>query len=219
MSGPNREGRDNDGGLDVEAAWADIIARWETVDDAPVGRWPAQEDVDPAAGDLLERPSDRSDEADETAAPDDPADDPADDNGYPPAGDPPEPGAARDRAVPPARATDVPDAPARSHVGGEAVRAAGARDADGHGSDDSRDDDRYVPPEPPPLPRGDLVSRLAWGGILGAPLFFVVVALFWRSAPAWLVMTAVVAFVAGFATLVARMPDRRDDGWDDGAVL
>lgn len=214
MSGANREGRDNDGRLDVEAAWADIVARWGTADDAPVGRWPAQEDVDPPAGDLRER---RPGDADPNTSVDPDPVDPQGGTGSAPAGDTPDAGAVRGQAGPPSRSTDVPVTPARSHVGGEAVRAAG--DVDGPGQDGNRDDDRYVPPEPPPLPRGDLVSRLAWAGILGAPLFFVVAALFWRSAPAWLVMTAVVAFVAGFATLVARMPDRRDDGWDDGAVL
>jgi hypothetical protein len=35
------------------------------------------------------------------------------------------------------------------------------------------------------------------------------------------VVLAIVAFLGGFVTLVARMRDRapHDDGWDDGAVL
>lgn len=101
------------------------------------------------------------------------------------------------------------DGPSTSHVGGEEAR----------GSSASLDDDveGFVPPEPPPLPRGDLVSRLAWGGALGAPLFLLIAALFWRDAPEWLVGAAVVAFVAGFVALVVRMPDRSDD--EDGAVV
>jgi hypothetical protein len=36
----------------------------------------------------------------------------------------------------------------------------------------------------------------------------------------WVVVLALVAFLGGFATLVARMHDRGpDDDWDDGAVL
>lgn len=193
----NGEGRDPDSGigddrpegpgrLDVEAAWADIVSRWGSDEQAPVGRWPAQEDVD------------------------DPAAPGAGASGQP--GDAP-PEEERDRPAPASGAVNDP-VPA-SWVQGEATRP---------GEDDerrTRDEDRYVPPEPPPFPRGDdMVTRLAWAGVVLAPVFFLVAALFWRSAPTWLVLLAVAAFVGGFATLVARMPDRRDgDGWDDGAVL
>jgi hypothetical protein len=82
------------------------------------------------------------------------------------------------------------------------------------------DDDRYHPPEPPPLPRGDLVGRLAWAGVLLGPAFRLVAGLFWRGAPRLWLALAVLAFVGGFVTLVLRLPaDRDDTDGDDGAVV
>ncbi len=166
--------RDDDGSVDVEAAWADIVARGE-VESPRTGPWPALEDAP---------------DVDPEVEPDQQPD--------PPAG-----------TAEPAWSSPV------SHVGGEVVRTAGERDE----VDADDEEGGYVPPEPPPLPRGDTVSRLAWGGVLGAPVFFVLTMLFWRSVPTLLVVLAVAAFVAGFVTLVVRMPDRDDDSWDDGAVV
>jgi hypothetical protein len=77
---------------------------------------------------------------------------------------------------------------------------------------------QFVPPEPPPLPRGDLVSRLAWGCVLGGPLFLLIAVLLWRDVPRELLAAAVVAFIGGFVVLVARMPGDHD-GDGDGAVV
>ena len=81
-------------------------------------------------------------------------------------------------------------------------------------------DEGYVPPDPPPLPRGDVVGVLAWAAVLLGPLFLLVAGLFWREAsPLWLGL-AVVAFVGGFVALVMRLPSHRDvDDDDDGARL
>jgi hypothetical protein len=79
--------------------------------------------------------------------------------------------------------------------------------------------DAFVPPDPPPLPRGDVISRLAWGGVIVGPAFLLLAVLGWRSAPQILVLTALAGFVAGFIVLVARMPKHRDDDDDDGAVV
>jgi hypothetical protein len=79
--------------------------------------------------------------------------------------------------------------------------------------------DRYAPPEPPPLPRGDALSRLAWAGVIGGPIFLLITVIIWRTAPQLLVLASVAAFVAGFITLVARMPKHRSDDDDDGAVV
>jgi hypothetical protein len=67
-------------------------------------------------------------------------------------------------------------------------------------------EDEFVPPEPPPLPRLDLVSRLAWAGTLGV------------VGPT-VVTLGVMAFVAGFLTLVLRSPNEPEDGWDDGSAV
>jgi hypothetical protein len=87
--------------------------------------------------------------------------------------------------------------------------------------DDPVEDDSegFVPPEPPPIPRGDLVSRLAWAGLIVGPAFLVTSAFLWTTAPELLVLGAIGAFVGGFVTLVARMPKHRDDDGDDGAVV
>jgi hypothetical protein len=78
----------------------------------------------------------------------------------------------------------------------------------------------YVPPEPPPLPRGDLVGWLAWIAVLSGPIFLGLASIVWTDIARLWIMLAVLAFIAGFATLVARMPNSRsDDGPDDGAVV
>jgi hypothetical protein len=84
--------------------------------------------------------------------------------------------------------------------------------------DDIGKADEFVPPDPPPLPRGDLISRLAWAGVVIGPIFMLIAVLAWRTAPKMLVLIALGAFVAGFVTLVARMPNHRDDD-GDGAIV
>lgn len=113
----------------------------------------------------------------------------------------------------------------RSDVGRSEPRGSGSgpRDvsADGpsflDGLDGVGESDRYEPPEPPPLPRPDLLTALAWLGAIGSPVLLLLAALFWRTAPALLIGVAVVAFIAGFVTLVVRLPDRDEDDTDDGA--
>lgn len=81
-------------------------------------------------------------------------------------------------------------------------------------------DEGYEPPEPPPLPRGDLPGILAWAATLLGPMFLVFAALFWRAASPLLLGLAVVAFMGGFVALVMRLPSHRDDdSGDDGAVV
>jgi hypothetical protein len=169
--------------LDVETAFAAIVAGWTTEEAAGPGSWPAQEDLD--LGDLP-RPG-----ADLASAPDADA---AANPGQPDVGSRQLP-ASWEESFPGVEPSDTP---------GEA--------ADG-------DEPGYVPPEPPPLPRGDLLFRLAWIGVIGGPLFLLLAALFWRDLPQSLLLLCLVAFVGGFVTLVARMPgDHRDDD-DDGAVV
>jgi hypothetical protein len=93
--------------------------------------------------------------------------------------------------------------------------AAAARDV----VDEDDDEEGYEPPEPPPFPRGDLVSRVAWAAVVGGPVFLLVAALAWRSLPTFLLLIALTAFVGGFVTLVARMPQDHPDDPDDGAVV
>jgi hypothetical protein len=99
-------------------------------------------------------------------------------------------------------------------VRGEAAAAAAVE-----GIDD--DVEHYVPPEPPPLPAADTVTRFAWVGLVAGPLFLVLGTLLGWPIDGFAALLAVGAFVAGFVTLVARMKDDRssDDAGDDGAVV
>jgi hypothetical protein len=79
--------------------------------------------------------------------------------------------------------------------------------------------DHFVPPEPPPIPRGTPARRLAWGGLLVPPVVLVVAVLLHWTMSMWLSFALVAAFVGGFLFLVATMPRDRGEGWNDGAVL
>jgi hypothetical protein len=81
-------------------------------------------------------------------------------------------------------------------------------------------DDHFQPPPPPPLPDIDRVGRFAWAGALGGPLVLVLAALAGLRLDGWVGLLALVAFMAGFVTLVVRMKPRNpDSGPDDGAVV
>lgn len=161
--------------LDVDAAFAAIVAGWSTPGAGPVGRWPASEDVDVDAEQRQAREA-----------------------------------RARDREarrVEESRPQLRPDP--RLIVPGEPVQEL----------DEPQESERYVPPEPPPLPRGDLVSRLAWAGVLGGPVLLLLATVFWTAMPQWMLLCSLAAFVGGFVTLVSRMPSRPPDDPDDGAVV
>lgn len=82
-------------------------------------------------------------------------------------------------------------------------------------------DDHFRPPPPPPLPKPDRIGRFAWAGAVGGPALLVLAALLGLRLEGWVGLLAVVGFMAGFVTLVARMKDRppSDSGPDDGAVV
>jgi hypothetical protein len=117
---------------------------------------------------------------------------------------------------------------------GRASPAGGERDSDEWDdvraapaeADDDRlaadpDDEHFVPPPPPPLPTADAITRAAWIGVIGGPLFLVVSTLLGWTPDGVSGLLAIGAFVGGFVTLVARMKDRpgQDDSGDDGAVV
>ena len=80
-------------------------------------------------------------------------------------------------------------------------------------------EEHFVPPEPPPVPRGTPARRLAWCGLFGAPLVMLAAVVFGLQYPAWLILGLVVAFIGGFVFLVATMPRDGGDDWGDGAVV
>lgn len=119
------------------------------------------------------------------------------------------------------RRTDWPAESAPRDGGLLDGRAAFADSVDGplRPMGEAEDDDDFVPQPPPPIPRGDTVSRFAWLCVVGGPLIMLLALLV--HLPGTVAAIGLGAFIAGFVVLVARMPDRarQDDGWDDGAVL
>lgn len=100
------------------------------------------------------------------------------------------------------------------------IRRAGPGRPDQVAEDDDEDEDnRYVPPPPEPLPPLDPAAKGAWAGVLGGPGYLLIARLADWQIPDWAALLAIVAFVAGFATLVVRMGDRPRDDDDDGAVV
>ncbi|MFE2722975.1 hypothetical protein [Kitasatospora sp. NPDC059327] len=84
------------------------------------------------------------------------------------------------------------------------------------------DEGHFVPPEPPPLPAGDVTARFAWLAVLGGPALLLFDAVVWREVSGWPAWVGVTAFLGGFVTLVARMKERDEDEPEDphgGAVV
>ncbi len=79
--------------------------------------------------------------------------------------------------------------------------------------------DHFVPPAPAPIPRGDRVSRLAWAGVISGPAGLITMTIFSWQPSDELLFIAVMAFIAGFATLVARLRGHHPNDPDNGAVL
>ena len=79
--------------------------------------------------------------------------------------------------------------------------------------------DRYVPPEPPPLPRPRGAAGMAWVGVGGVPLLFLVMTIFNVRLVSGAGLLLLLWFVAGFGYLVGTMRDEPGDGWDDGARI
>jgi len=77
----------------------------------------------------------------------------------------------------------------------------------------------FEPPDPPPLPKLDLIDRLAWVGALGGPLLLFAGVLAPGLVGPAAVTAGIMAFAAGFLTLVLRSPHEPPDGWDDGSVV
>ena len=81
------------------------------------------------------------------------------------------------------------------------------------------DEDRFVPPDPPPLPRATPDRLLAWVGVLGSPLVLLASLLLSFSLRGWVAYLLVAAFVGGFVYLVVKMPREPREPWDDGAQV
>jgi hypothetical protein len=98
------------------------------------------------------------------------------------------------------------------------VGAGGPRDyALDHDLLDDDEDARFIPPEPPPLPRPQhTADKVGWAAVIGGPALLVAnQILTWGT---WISGVGVAAFMGGFILLVARMRGERDHD-DPGAVV
>ncbi len=116
------------------------------------------------------------------------------------------------------------DGPPRGRASGfEALREVTPASPLGPRPVEERDspEEHFEPPPPPPLPTTDPITRFAWAGALGGPILLLLAAIAGIPLAGWVGLLALVGFMAGFVTLVARMKDRppSDSGPDDGAVV
>jgi hypothetical protein len=207
-----------------EAAWRDLVARYEMPadgDGAPAP-WPDREDLPdgqtapasplPSAADGADRPAEEDGTSGEARAGGDAGKRPGQVRGT-----------GRARVIRPAAkpaAPPPPAAPPAAPAGLEPpASAAGASEEQPDEDDDTGE--HYIPPPPPPLPRLDPVAKGAWAALFGGPAYLFVSTLIGWSPPGWAALLAVAAFVGGFAVIVLRMGDKpsRGDGPDNGAVV
>jgi hypothetical protein len=198
VSGEGASGGDASGGgvTGDEAAWRDLVARYDMPTDEHAGAvpWPDLESLkEPSSGEG--RPGTG------------PGQGPAARPGGGGRADPTS-GADRTRVIRPAM-------PPR-HAG----PAPGPSAADSPpGAED--DEEHYIPPPPPPLPHLDPVAKGAWTALFGGPAYLVLTSIVGWNVPGWAALLAVMAFVGGFAVVVMRLGDGppRGEGPDNGAVL
>jgi hypothetical protein len=193
------EDRGADGGRGAsgdEAAWQDLVARYDLPADPPgPAPWPDRESLIPPA-------------RDQGAAGHAPAQ-------HRPAS--PGPGTGdRARVIRPATPPPVPARASRP--------ASDSGDTSNGGPGDEAGDDteeHYIPPPPPPFPNLDPIAKGAWTAVFGGPAYLLVTTLIGWTVPGWAALLAVMAFVGGFAVIVMRLGDgpSRGAGPDGGAVL
>lgn len=200
------------GGDGEEAAWLDLIARFDAPADGETP-WPEREDL---AGPVRVTPPGPS------ALPSPPT--PTLPDGVPwepptgPGGFPTLPGMSTMPPLSPLQGQPLPGEPRPDQPWPRFGDGSGPRDAP-LPSDPA--DEHYVPPDPPPLPKIDPVTKGAWLALFGGPLYLLISTVVGDSPSGLYAFLAVAAFVGGFVVLVLRMDNGRppDSGSDDGAVV
>ncbi|MGD0684441.1 MAG: hypothetical protein ABSA03_04930 [Streptosporangiaceae bacterium] len=211
----DREQRSDMSGED--AAWRDLVARFDLLGDADetARPWPEREDLLAARSDQPRPGAGTSPGIGRAGAGDEPGAGQRQDSGIPGSSD-----ADDDRG-----GTDIP-APSEAPVSDRTriIRPAApvqlpAVGAAGEDADD--EDEHFIPPPPPPLPPLDPVAKGAWTALFGGPAYLLVATTAGWVMPGWAAFGAVAAFVGGFAVIVVRMGDKpsRGDGPDNGAVV
>ncbi len=233
----NTESRESD----EDAAWRDLVARFETSTTAAGPTpWPERENV-PRPQPQPVRDADGADGSPEAHGA----------SGPPPGGDDPGPredddargtrgvegirgfddegvrgafdadGTIAADGLPGAHAPDVIQGARERRAAAHGTRARRIRSRRAEGPA-PEDDEHFIPPPPPPLPKLDPITKGAWAALFGGPGYLVVATAAGWSVPGIAAFCAVAAFVTGFAILVLRMndpgPGGPDDG-DDGAVV
>lgn len=82
---------------------------------------------------------------------------------------------------------------------------------------DLADEGAFMPPTPPPVPLPSPPRLLAWCGVIGSPVVFLVCLVVGLTLPSWASTLLVAAFIGGFVFLVATMRNEPPDPYDDGA--
>ncbi len=194
------------GGDGEEAAWLDLIARFDAP--APAAEetpWPDREDL---AGPVHVTPPTMPPTTMPETLPREPPTNPTGLPGLPLLGGTP---ALPGQPPPGAAAPDQPWPPLGA--------GAGPRDVT---PPSDIIDDHYIPPAPPPLPRIDPVTKGAWVALFGGPLYLLISTAVGATISGFAAFLAVAAFVGGFVVIVLRMDNGRppDSGSDDdGAVV
>jgi len=212
MSGPG----DIDGQVSGdEAAWRDLIARFDTpTDQSTDPPWPSSEDVAwPTASDT--DPAGSGSASNDLLSADPASADPS-------KADPAGPDVLnQDPAGDPVITRDAPSGLAGTYFPTDRTRIVRYTGRPRDYSPPDEEDEPYAAAPLPPPAKLDPISKAAWVGVIGGPGYLLVVSLFLHMAvSATAAFIAVAAFVGGFATLIVKLGDRspRDDD-DDGAVL
>ncbi|MGY1435149.1 hypothetical protein [Streptomyces reniochalinae] len=176
-----------------EAAWAAIVAAY--------GEEPTDPEPGPRAGLEPDPPGGPGGDESDTLTASRPAQDK----------EPPDPSAPQEPPGPQVRSFTV-------YAAG--TGPAGPRDWE---TAEEEGEGHFEPPEPPPLPETDVATKFAWLAAVGGPLLLLGAILLQADLTWWIVTLGVGGFLGGFATLLTRLRDGRDDDdWDDpgrGAVV
>jgi hypothetical protein len=81
------------------------------------------------------------------------------------------------------------------------------------------DDEHFVPPTPPPIPRTDMITMMAWAGVFGTPVLFAGAYVLGQSVSGLVSMIALIAFIGGFGVLISRLRGHDPHDPDSGAVV
>ena len=136
-----------------------------------------------------------------------------------PGPDAPRRAAAPERAGPDAAEPTAPDSGTRS----EAAQPAAEPSAAPAGGPNDPDDDHYVPPEPPPLPKFGAPAVVGLG-LLGLGLLLLIAPWWIGVSKTFAIPLGLLALASGLGWLVLRLwptppPTGDGDGADDGAVI